>query len=72
MAPGVKCVQLSVTEGVMYTAIIVEVEHKKKEICQVCPGSLPWIRWVKVGDSVVCVAVTTLHRMLAAMAMHQK
>lgn len=62
-------------EDMIHTANI-EIEHKKKEICQLeesklCPTSLALIRWVKVGDSVVCVAVTTLH-LLAAMAMHQK
>lgn len=39
---------------------------------KVCPSSLALIRRVKVGDSVVWVAVTTLHHLLAAMAMHQK
>lgn len=76
MAPGVNVCKLSVMVGMKYTANI-EMEHTKKETCQleerkVCPTSVELIRWVKVGDSVVCVAVTTLHRSLAAMAMHQK
>lgn len=61
--------------GMVYTAHT-ETQLKKKEMMlsgiKVCPSSLALISWVKVGDSVVCVAVTTLHHLLAAMAMHQK
>lgn len=76
MAPGVNVCKLSVMECMIYTENT-ETEHKKNETRQleeskVCPSSVELIRWVKVGDSVVCVAVTTRHRLLAAMAMHQK
>ena len=63
-------------EVLMYTANI-EMEHKKKEMCQleeskVGPSSLALIRWVRFQDSVVFVALTTQYSLLAAMAMNQK